>query len=183
MTATQQPPKALRWTYCLISAGPERLVFGLPLAKLFGVALLGLLLASVVWLHPDWFRGESSEMLKLAIIAGLTIFVGLLFVVSTHRGKLTIDAISRTVQLDFRAPRYRVSWTRPFDEFVEVRTRQIKDGHGLHNHWQIQLVGEDDVCLSIGYGLMGAVRRRSRDRLCEMLAPMMGIRIVHVGKE
>jgi hypothetical protein len=175
-------PKAFRWTYHLVSSSPERIVFTLPLKHLFFAALVALILGATILLNPEMRSDEPRLLVMFAGWGGVLMFVCLLVVVVTHSGQLTIDAASRSVNLRFKTPSAKTDWSRPFDAFSVVRTRQIKDGHGLHNHWRIELVADDGTCLMIGYGLIGAVGKKSRDRLSQLLAEMIEIPIEHAKK-
>ena len=60
-----------------------------------------------------------------------------------------------------------------------IRTRRIKDKHGLHSHWQIELVYDEQISFKIGYGLIGAIYKKSCDKLSREVASMMGIPVNH----
>jgi len=175
-------PKAFRWTYHLVSSSSERIVFTLPLKHLFFVALVALILGAVILLNPEMLSDEPRLLVMFAGWGGVLMFVCLLVVVVTYRGQLTIDAASRSVNLRFKTPFAKTDWKKSFDAFSKVRTRQIKDGHGLHNHWKIELVADDGTCLMVGYGLIGAIGKKSRDKLSQLLAKMIEIPIEHTKK-
>ena len=172
-------PKAFRWTYHLVSSSPERIVFTLPLKHLFVVGLVALILGAVILLNPELLSDEPRLLVMFAGWGAVLMFVCLLVVVLTHRGRLTIHAASRKVNLRFRDAFSKTDWSESFDAFSKVCTRQVKDGHGLHNHWRIELVANDGTCLMVGYGLIGAIQKKSRDELSQLLAEMIEIPIEH----
>jgi hypothetical protein len=174
-------PQAFRFTYQLVSASPERILFALPRARLLIVALLGLLLGSLLLLHTEWFRDQPAWMVQVAGWGGVVAFVCLSGFVWTHRGRLIVDAATRQVRLEFRSLSDDTRWNRPFDAFRAVHTRPVKDKNGLHNHYEIELITDDETRLRVGYGLLGAVRRRSRDELSGLLAEMLAIPIEHAA--
>jgi hypothetical protein len=173
--ALLREPKAFRFTYALVSAGPERLRFTFPRGRLLIVACVALALGAPLLLHPEWFRDQPRLLVLLAGTSGVFIFLALTTMVATHRGQLVVDATRRTVRLDFDAPFHHVRWIRPFAAFERIETRQIKDAHGLHNHWQIELVADDETRIRVGHGLIGTVRASARDRLTRQLAVMLQV--------
>lgn len=173
--------RAFSWLYRLAEAGPERIVFILPRKRLFLIGLLALLFGLVIFLYPEWFEKQSAILVALGGWGCLLTALVMFFLVLTYSGRLVLDAISRTVQLEFRSPFEHTVWKRPFKEFARIETRQVKDMHGLHNHWNIELVASDDVRLKVGYGLNGSIRKNSRDRLAGLISGLLGIPVKNLS--
>lgn len=151
------------------------MVFILPRKRLFLIGLLALLFGLVVFLYPQWFEKQSAILVALGGWACLLTALVMFFLVLTYSGRLVLDAVTRTVQLEFRSPFEHTVWKRPFEEFATIETRQVKDMHGLHNHWNIELVTRDDVRLKVGYGLNSSIKKKSRDRMTGLISGLLGI--------
>jgi hypothetical protein len=154
--------RAFSWLYRLAEAGPERIVFILPRRRLFLIGLLALLFGLVIFLYPEWFENQSAILVALGGWGCLLTALVMFFLVLTYSGRLVLDAISRTVQLEFRSPFEHTVWKR-------------------HNHWNIELVASDDVRLKVGYGLNGSIRKNSRDRLAGLISGLLGIPVKNLS--
>lgn len=172
-------PEAFRTVYRLSGSDPDRLTFVLPRERLFLIGLTALLTGLVFLLFPRLFETQPFFMVLFAGWGCVLAAAALFWLVLSRRGVLVLDGRTRNVRLEFRSPREHTVWTRPFADFATVRTRQVKDLHGLHNHWRIEIVTDDGVCLRVGYGLSGALRRKARDRLSSMVARLLEVPVEH----
>lgn len=168
-------PEAFRHQYRLLSANEQRMVFVLPRWHLAVIAATALAMGGFLLLNPELFEKQPTFLAQLAGWGGVLAGVALGYFVASRRGRLTLDGAQATVYLEFRSPKAHTRWLRPFGAFAAVRTRQVKDQHGLHNHWAIELVECDGKRLRVGYGMWGAVRKRSRDELTGQLSRLLGV--------
>ena len=155
-------PEAFRHQYRLLSANEQRMVFVLPRWHLALIAASAVAMGGFLLLNPELFEKQPTFLAQLSGWGGVLAGV-------------TLDGAQARVYLEFRSPKAHTRWLRPFGAFAAVRTRQVKDQHGLHNHWAIELVECDGKRLRVGYGMWGAVRKRSRDELTGQLSRLLGV--------
>ncbi len=176
--AAPNHPEAFRHQYRLLTADARRMVFVLPRWHLAVVAASAAALGGFLLLNPELFDKPPALMTQLAGWGSVLMGVALGYFVATRRGRLLLDRDRRTAYLEYVAPKSHTRWMQPFEAFEAIHTRQVKDMHGLHNHWAIELVDRDGTALRVGYGLWGAVRKRSRDRLTGQLSRLLGVPVV-----
>ena len=165
--------------FALAEEREHRLTFSFPRRRLLllalafagvGFACLHPILADDVNLYLRLFAGGGSFLLAATIG----------FVAVASEGALVIDAIARCVRFHFDSPRRKLSWVKPFEDFQQVQFAQVVDGHGLHNHWRIELRLQDGSTFRLGYGLLGTVRRSAADSLTKKVSELMRIPVVQL---
>lgn len=176
------PPSTTQLVFVLNEERGYRLAFVYPWKRLLllalafaaiGVALLHLALPETTGRHLLLFAGGGS-----CLVAALFAMTAL-----ASQGELVIDAIARAVRLRFDSPWRQLSWVKPFDDFQQVQFYQVVDGHGLHNHWRIELLLKDGTIIKLGYGLLGAFRRSAADYLTTKVSDLMRIPVVQLEKQ
>ena len=171
-------PEAFRTYYCLSRSEPERIEFVTPRMRLIFIGATALIIGLLVLLYPELFNKQPKTLIPIVGWSGVLIAISISYLVLTRKGTLILDKATRKVRLEFSSPKEQIVWVKPFSEFSMVKTSQVKDMHGLHNHWKIELV-IDNIKLKVGYGLMGAIGKKSRDKLVSQLSEMLDIPVVH----
>lgn len=180
MNGSWNNTKAFKWQYRLIENSQTRMRFSLPRRALFIIALLCISFGVVFLLCPQWFEKQSQFMILVS--GGLCVFLGLslFWFVITRSGEIIVDACGQFVAVNFRSPKEHISRHIPFGDFISIETRQIKDMHGLHNHWTIELVGHGDLRIRLGAGFNGTFRKRVRDDLLAKMSEMIGVPVEYL---
>jgi hypothetical protein len=173
--------KALKWQYRLVENDQTRMRFVLPRTSLAFIALLGFSLGSVLLIYPHLFAKQPQHLVFIAGWGGVLLGLFLFYFVMTRSGEVVIDSFDQFVTVNFKSPREHIAIRLPFGEFISIETRQVKDMHGLHNHWSIELVGNDDVRIKLGASFNGTFREKVKDSLIERMSEMIGIPVVHLG--
>ena len=165
-----------KWVFALAEEKDNSLVFSLPWKQLLLLALVTGAIGFML-LHP-MVDGVINQSVRLVAIGISFVLAALLCItVMASHGELRIEGNSRVVRLRLHTPWQQRAWIKPFHEFECIRFYQVVDGHGLHNHWRIELVLKDGTQISLGYGLIGTFRRSSADYLTARLSTLMGIPI------
>jgi len=180
MTSPEENSNVFKWQYCLVENSQARMRFILPRKILFSIALLVLSLGLIFLLNPQWFEKQPLWMVSLA--GWLCMFLGLsLFCfVLTRSGEVIIDSVCRIVIVSYKSPKEHTALHMPFRDFQAIETRQVKDMHGLHNRWNIELVGPNDIRIKVGANFNGTFRKKVRDNLVNKMSEMIGISIKHL---
>jgi hypothetical protein len=177
---TSATKKIWGWAFALSSENFDRIVFVVPWKRLLIIATLGtIILGSLLLIIPK----DTHRYLKhLAMVGLLLCWIYLTVLALFTRGELVLDGYNRKVKFSFKSLRKNLKWEKAFEEFEQVRLRQMKDMHGLHNHWKIELLLNDGKMVMIGYGLSGAIRRSSAKRLAQKVATLMCLPVTDFGK-
>lgn len=175
MTSPEEITNVYKWQYRLVENSQARMKFILPRKSLFSIAFLVLSLGLIFLLNPQWL--EKQPLWMVSIAGWLCMFLGLslFYFVLTRSGEVIIDSIRRIVIVRFRSPKEHTALHIPFRDFQAIDTRQVKDMHGLHNHWSIELVGPDDARIKVGASFNGTFRMKTRDNLVKKMSAMIGI--------
>jgi len=175
MTSPEEITNVYKWQYRLVENSQARMKFILPRTSLFFIALLGLSLGLILLLTPQWFAKQPLWMVSIAGWGGVFLGLSLFYFVLTRSGEVVIDSIRRIVIVRFRSPKEHTDLHIPFCDFEAIDTRQVKDMHGLHNHWSIELVGPDDARIKVGASFNGTFRKKTRDNMVIKMSEMIGI--------
>ena len=154
--------------------------FILPRTSLFFIALLGLSLGLFLLLNPQWFEKQPQMMVSIAGWGGVFLGLSLFYFVLTRSGEVNIESVRRIVIVSFKSPKKHTILHLPFSDFQSIETRQVKDMHGLHNHWSIELVGMNEVRIKVGASFNGTFRKKDRDSLVNKMSEMIGIPVIHL---
>lgn len=167
--------------FALEAEKPHRLVFSLPWKRVVALGLVSAALGALV-LHP--LLEDSIHPYLRYVLAASMIVLGLVFAAAAvaSDGQLTIDGLGRVVRFHLQTPWRQVSWVKPFDEFSQVQFYQVVDRHGLHNHWQVELLMKNGSVVRIGYGLLGAIRRSAADDLVKKVSALTGLPVQQLEK-
>jgi ribosome-associated toxin RatA of RatAB toxin-antitoxin module len=178
MNGMQDISKAFKWQFRLAENSQTRMRFVLPRVSLFVVASISSLIGLVFLLFPHWFAKQSQFLVP--VVGWICVFLSLClyYFVMTRSGEVVVDSFGRYVAVKFKSPKEQFALHIPFSDFVAIETRQVKDMHGLHNHWSIDLVGRDDVRIKLGAGFNGTFRKKVRDKLVNQMSEMTGIPVV-----
>lgn len=177
---TSTRKKVWGWAFALSSESFDRIVFVVPWKRLLIIATLGtIILCSLLLIIP---KDTHRYLRPLAMVGLLLCWAYIAILALFTRGELVLDGYNRKVEMSFKSLRKDLEWEKAFEEFEQVQLRQMKDMHGLHNHWKIELVLNDGKIVMIGYGLSGAIRRSSAERLAQKIATLMGLPVMDVGK-
>ena len=131
---TSARKKIWGWAFALSSESFDRIVFVVPWKRLLIIATLGtIILGSVLLIIPE----DRHRYLRPLAMGGLLLCWAYLSLLSLFtRGELVLDGYNRKVEMSFKSLRKNQKWEKTFEEFEQVQLRQIKDMHGLHNHWK-----------------------------------------------
>lgn len=180
MSSYQKNSKAFKWQYRLVEEGLGRMTFILPRKSLIFIALLGLALGLIILFNPQWLEEQPQFMATIAAWGGISLGLSLLYFVMTRSGEISIVEDRQLVTVSFRSPNEHVDFHLPFSDFESIETRQVKDMHGLHNHWSIELVTQNDLRIKIGASFNGTFRKKTRDRLVHKISEIMEIPVQFV---
>ena len=134
----------------------------------------------ILLLNPEWFEKQPQAMISIAGWGGVFLGLSLFYFVLTRSGEVNIEGARQIVIVSFKSPRQHTVLHLPFSDFRAIETRQVKDMHGLHNHWSIELVGPDDARIKVGASFNGTFRKKARDNLVNKMSAMIGISIKHL---
>ena len=169
------------WNFALTEEKEHVLVFSLPWKQLLAVAVVFAVIGGSFF-HPA-LSDNTNPFLRLFVIgASLVLSGGFAIIALASHGELKIEGTSKMVRFRFETPWSHVSWIKPFDHFQQIQFRQVVDGHGLHNHWRIELVLKKGMMFQLGYGLFGTFRRATADSLIHKVVDVMGIPVVELEK-
>jgi len=181
MTSAEEKTNAFKWQYRLAENTRERIKFVLPRTSLFLIALLGASLGLILLLSPGWFEKQPQAMISIAGWGGVFLGLSLFYFVLTRSGEVNVEGARQIVIVVFKSPKQHTVLHLPFSDFRAIETRQVKDMHGLHNHWSIELVGLNDVRIKVGSSFNGTFRVKVRDSLVNKISEMIGIPVNYLG--
>ena len=172
--------KAFQWQYRLVESKQTRMKFVLPRWSFFVIASLCISVGVVFLFFPKCFALQLQFIIPIAGCLGSFLGLCLLYFVLTHSGQVVIDGLGRFVVVKFRSPKEQIDRHIPFSDFVSIETRQVKDMHGLHNHWMIELVGRGNLRIKIGAGFNGTFRKKSMQRIVENISGMINVPVINI---
>ena len=174
--------RAFKWQYRLVENSQARLRFVLPRKSLLFIAILGLSLGLILLLNPDWFEKQPAVLISIAGWGGVFLGLSLIYFVMTRSGEVSIENANQIVIVNFKSPKEHTVLHIPFCDFKSIDTRQVKDMHGLHNHWSIEIVGRNDVRIKVGASFNGTFREKSRNQLVTRMSEIIGIPVNFEGR-
>lgn len=175
MSQVQDISKSLKWQFRLVENTQDRMRFVLPRVSLFLVATTSVSIGLVILLFPEWSAGQPRYLAHFAGWGGVLLGLCLYYFVMTRSGEVVIDRLKQAVIVNFKSPKEDLALHIPFGDFISIETRQVKDMHGLHNHWKIELVGQNDVRIKLGASFNGTFRKKVRDDLVNRMSEMIRI--------
>ena len=182
MNRAQVISKSLKWQFRLVENTQARMRFVLPRVSLFIVATISVSIGLVILLLPELSAGQPRYLALFAGWVGTFLGLCLYYFVMTRSGEVVIDSLKQCVIMNFKSPKEDLALHIPFSDFVSIETRQVKDMHGLHNHWTIELVGQNDVRIKLGASFNGTFRKKVMDMLVNQMSEMIGIPVEYLDK-
>lgn len=175
MNRAQDISKSLKWQFRLVENTQARMRFVLPRVSLFFVATISVSIGLVILLFPELSAGQPRYLVLFAGWGGVLLGLCLYYFAMTRSGEVVIEGLKQCVIVNFKSPKEDLALHIPFGDFISIETRQVKDMHGLHNHWKIELVGKNDVRIKLGASFNGTFRKKVRDNLVNKMSEMIGI--------